>query len=82
MPVVIFYLFLLLAYSSLVLHFFLLLLPAAFLDLPIQFCLHFPAFALELLLLVVVELLGEESAIVAALLELLHFLFIKHIKIL
>ena len=74
--------FFLFFHSSLVLQFFQFFLPASFFDLSIEFSFHFFAFALELLLFVEVELLGEEAAVVAALLQLLHFLFIKHRKLL
>jgi hypothetical protein len=82
MFVIILNLFFFFSHPSLVLQFLQFFLPAPFFDLSIEFCLHFSAFALELLLFVEVELLGEEAAVVAALLQLLHFLFIKHRKLL
>jgi hypothetical protein len=82
MFVIILNLFFFFSHPSLVLQFLQFFLPAPFFDLSIEFCFHFSAFALELLLFVEVELLGEEAAVVAALLQLLHFLFIKHRKLL
>lgn len=78
MLIVIFYFLFLLLQSSFILQLLQLLLPASFLNLPIEFSLHFPSLSFELLLLGVVEFLGEQAAVVAALLQLLHFLFIKH----
>ncbi len=78
MLVVVLYFLLLLLNPAVVLHLLLLLLPATLLNLSVQLRLHFFTFAIQLLLLSEVELLGEQPSIVAALLQLLHFLFIKH----
>ena len=79
--VIILNLLLLLSHPPLLLHFLHLFLPPLLLDLTIKLRPHLPPLPLHLVLLIVKELLREQPAIVAANLELLHFLFIKHNKL-
>lgn len=78
MLIVISYFFFLFLQSSFILQLLQFLLATSFLNLPIKFRLHFSPLFFELLLLIKVELFGEQAAVMAALLQLLHFLFIKH----
>ena len=81
LPIIIIDLFLFLPNPSLLLHFLHLFLPPLLLHLAIKLRPHLPPLPLHLVLLIVKEFLREQPAIVAANLELLHFLFVKHNKL-